>query len=368
MSEKPQIPIENIYYMFCYAWDRFEQARSTDVGAESSPDLPNLLARVLLAGVRHLMRRGLDRGYQPTTEDLATIRGRIAFNQSLTLQTQNIRRLVCEFDELSHDVLHNRIIKATMYRLARVTTLEPALAHQLRVASRTMTGISDIRLTRMEFGRVQLHRNNAYYDFLMRICQLAFDLMLPTANGSNYRFEDVLRDERKMAMVFESFVRNFYRSEQRHFRVSPLQFGWDATPLSAEHIVGLPQMRTDIFLQSQNRQIIIDTKYYADALQERFGSRSFRSGNLYQLFAYLKNAEALGFEYEAVEGMLLYPAVRDSINSSYHIQGHDIRIATINLDQDWRAIDADLKSLLIPLKDAVAARQTSRLSVAGDRT
>jgi hypothetical protein len=33
-----------------------------EVGAEASPDLPNLLGRVLAEGVRRLIRRGLDRG------------------------------------------------------------------------------------------------------------------------------------------------------------------------------------------------------------------------------------------------------------------------------------------------------------------
>src|SRR5690554_5725699 len=95
-----RIPIANVYYLFCYAWDRFEQAKAIDVGAETSPDLPNLLARVLVAGVHHIVRRGLDRGYQPMVEELATVRGRIMLNASIALQVQRVRRLACEFDEL----------------------------------------------------------------------------------------------------------------------------------------------------------------------------------------------------------------------------------------------------------------------------
>lgn len=346
MSE-PRIPISNIYYMFCYAWDRFEQAKATDVGAESSPDLPNLLARVLLAGARHLIRRGLDRGYQSTMEELATVRGRIEINDSLTLQAQRIRRLACEFDDLNHDILHNRIIKASMLRLSSVRSLDPIIAHELRATARTLRHVTEMRLTGADFARVQLHRNNAYYDFLLRVCRLAFDLMLPNADGRGFQFQDILRDERKMALVFESFVRNFYRTEQNSFRVTPLQLTWDAIPRASDRTIGLPQMRTDLFLSSPTRRIIIDTKYYRDAFQERFGSKSFRSENLYQLFAYLKNAEALGPDFAVVEGMLLYPAVDQSIDSQYEVQGHTLRIVTIDLDQEWAAIASGLKSLLI---------------------
>ena len=353
MSE-PRIPIANIYYMFCYAWDRFEQAKATEVGAETSPDLPNLLARVLLAGARHLIRRGLDRGYQPKLEELATARGRIELSDSMTLQAQRIRRLACEFDELSHDVLHNRIIKASMLRIAGIDSLERGLAHDLRATARTLGSVSDMRLTGGHFARVQLHRNNAYYDFLLRVCRLAFDLMLPNADGAGFQFQEVLRDERKMALVFESFVRNFYRTEQSEFRVNSLQLSWDAMPLMPDQAINLPQMRTDIYLRSPTRRIIIDTKYYKEALQERYGTKSFRSDNLYQLFAYLKNAAALSPDLLNAEGMLLYPTVDQKLDAQFRIQGHPVRIVTVDLDQGWPAIDARLRSLLVPLSSAAA--------------
>ena len=57
------IPVRNLYYLFLYAWDRFSEGRQIDVGSDTSPDLPNLLARVLVSGVRRQFRRGLDKGY-----------------------------------------------------------------------------------------------------------------------------------------------------------------------------------------------------------------------------------------------------------------------------------------------------------------
>ena len=54
LMSAPRIPIRNIYYIFLYAWNRFEQGKDIPVGADESPDLINLLARVLLHGVRHL--------------------------------------------------------------------------------------------------------------------------------------------------------------------------------------------------------------------------------------------------------------------------------------------------------------------------
>jgi len=344
VTDLPKIPIENIYYLFCYAWDRFEEAQAVGVGAEASPDLPNLLAKVLLAGTRRLIRRGLDRSYELTRDDLSTVRGRIDFPGSILLQTRRTPRLMCEFDELSHDVLHNQLIKAVLRKLSQVDTLDGELAHELRMIARRLTDVSDIYVTRSLFRRVQLHRNNAHYDLLLKVCELAFLAMLPK-HGGGYAFDDVLRDEVKMRDIFEAFVRNFYGAEQSHYDVSRLNFSWDGELVRGEG--RLPTMKTDVFLDGPDRRIIVDTKYYARALQtSQYGGESFDSGNLYQLFAYLKNARSRGPEYDNVEGLLLYPQVGSPIDAVANLQGHELRLATIDLSQPWPRIDRALLELV----------------------
>lgn len=345
----PAIPIENIYYLFCYAWNRFEEARSIPIGGTASPDLPNLLARVLLNGTRAIMRRGLDRGYQPHDEEIATVRGRIDLGTTLRLQARNIRRLQCEFDELSHDLHHNRVLKASLKRIARAPMIDSTLAHELQMLARRMPDVTDIWLERSAFARVQLHRNNAYYDLLMKVAELAFDCLLPDPRGAGFAFHDVMRDERKMARVFEDFVRNFYRSEQSEFAVEPLTIAWDAVRLGGA-AGRLPNMRVDVFLRSKDRRIIIDTKYYANALQSYHDTESFHSGNLYQLFSYLKNAAGHDPSFSAAEGMLLYPRAGAELDERFEIQGHDISIATVDLARPWVAIETRLLSLITSLE------------------
>ena len=164
-------------------------------------------------------------------EEIATVRGRINLQRTLGLQARKARRLHCEFDELSRDVGHNRILKASLKRLASAPSLDAELAHELRALTLRFPDVSDIRLERSAFSRVQLHRNNAYYDLLLRVSELAFDYLLPDPSGKGFQFQDVLRDEDKMADVFEEFVRNFYRIEQRRYAVEPAHHpvGWNAT-------------------------------------------------------------------------------------------------------------------------------------------
>ena len=64
----------------------------------------------------------------------------------------------------------------------------------------------------------------------------------------------------------------------------------------------LPAMRTDIHLKKETEHVIVDTKFYREALQTYHGKSSIHSEHLYQLFSYLKNAAALGDERLWVAG------------------------------------------------------------------
>ena len=342
---EPRIPIQNLYYLFCYAWNRFEEGNVIDVGGVDSPELADFFAKVLSVGLKNLIRRGVNRGYVLVEEDLSRLRGRLNFHESMRLIVRSAPQLSCEYDELRYDIVTNQIIKATMFRLLRVPNIDETLALELRNLLMVFENVSERRLSKPLFRQVQIHRNNAFYDFLIRICELIYDTTLPEYGGDRFRFSDILRDEQKMALVFENFVRNFLRLEQNEYQVTPLQLRWDAVA-DEEQLQMLPVMRTDIHLKKEGFRVIIDTKYYIEALQLHHGKRSIQSKNLYQLFSYLKNAEALGSAYKNVEGILLYPTVGDKIEFDAKIQGHHIRVCTINLDQPWREIRSDLLAVV----------------------
>ncbi|MEJ5259358.1 MAG: hypothetical protein WHS88_04115 [Anaerohalosphaeraceae bacterium] len=92
--------------------------------------------------------------------------------------------------------------------------------------------------------------------------------------------------------------------------------------------------------------MVIDTKYYRDALEIHYDREKIRSANLYQLFAYVKNLESRGGVNQTCEGMLLYPTVRQELDEECTIGGHRIAFRTINLNQDWRQIHRDLLNII----------------------
>jgi 5-methylcytosine-specific restriction enzyme subunit McrC len=52
-------------------------------------------------------------------------------------------------------------------------------------------------------------------------------------------------------------------------------------------------------------------------------------------------------EKRQLEGILLYPTVGKSLDLQYRIQGHSIRVVTVDLDSDWREIHERLIGLLV---------------------
>jgi 5-methylcytosine-specific restriction enzyme subunit McrC len=167
----------------------------------------------------------------------------------------------------------------------------------------------------------------------------------------------VLSDEKYMAAVFEEFLRNFYALKQNEFTVGSTELKWQATAQNPDHLQFLPRMRTDLTLSSKDRAIIIDAKYYRDALQEHHSSRKLHSGNLYQLMSYLRAASADSTPGRLIEGALVYPVGEQSIDVQYTIDGHPVRIYTIDLGQPWRAIEAELLEFISPAPSSLRAEE-----------
>lgn len=187
-----KIPILNVYYLLCYAWNMLEEGKVIDISHESFRSLPDLFARVLQTGVAHLLRRGLDRGYLREEDELRSPQGKFDLSATAKRTLLKRSRIHCVYDTFSHDVLHNQIVKATLRRLARCEELERSLRNEGVRLYRRLHGISDIELSSSIFDRVVVHRNNRFYAFLVEVCRIIFQsLLIDPATGQS-KFRDFL--------------------------------------------------------------------------------------------------------------------------------------------------------------------------------
>lgn len=108
-----KIPIENLYYLLCYAWGVSDQLDWVKVDGEKCHSLENLLSMVLLNVCDRLLRRGLVREYRFEEQEVDGVRGKLNLAETLKSGKYLNGRTICRVDELTQDVVINRVIFST---------------------------------------------------------------------------------------------------------------------------------------------------------------------------------------------------------------------------------------------------------------
>ncbi len=347
-----RIPIANVYYLLCYAWDKLEEQELVKIEPAKTTTLVDLFAKVLTSGISHLLKRGFDRGYLLHSEDTRLLRGKIGLQPTLKRNLLIKAQVHCEFDELSYDVLHNQILMTTLSNLLTVTELDDSLRGGLAQHYRRLHEVQEIKLSKRAFSNVRLNRNNYFYDFLLRVCELLFDNLLPTERVGAWRFRSFLQDEKQMRLLFENFVRNFFKREAQEvlgtqeFAVKREDIQWNLSAAGENAARLLPKMQTDVSIISMARKWIIECKFTPRLFQELYGVRKLRSEHLYQVNSYLDNLpnDPLNNSCNAI---LLYPTTDRSLQEQYERpNGQTVSVRTINLNQPWQRIHRDLLALI----------------------
>lgn len=342
------IPIENIYFLLCYAWNKLDEKERVDVSIDDKTKLLDLFAKVLITSSKILLKRGIDKSYIDHEEEFLGIKGKIRISETVKRNLFLRQKTVCTYDDFSINILTNQILVSTIYRLRTTRNLDPALKMELGKIQKMFLGVDRIEVKKEHFKHVRLTRNNRFYGFVMDVCYLIYESTFPSEQKGTYTFSDFTRDDRKMNLLFEAFVRNFYKIEQRKFdTVKKEVITWRFDQRDCESYQYLPQMETDISLENLDQKVIIDTKYYRETMTTNYDREKIRSSNLYQLFSYLLNQEDDGNEKtKATTGILLYPTVENDYDLDFQYKHHKIQIRTVNLKANWRSISTRLKEII----------------------
>jgi len=251
------VPIENIYYLLCYAWNKLDEQDLVHVSSTDCAHLTDLFARVLAFGTSHLLKRGLDRGYVMTSEELRMIRGRLDVATTTKRLLLIHGRAHCHYDELNHNVLHNRILRTTISKLVCHEKLAKENREALAELHRRLHQVEEIELNPSVFSRVQLNRNNAFYGFLLSVCRLIYSNVLAKEGDGDYLFQDFIRDPRQMGLLFQEFVHNFLKINLEHKMPESRVRGGEVinTDVVADEAARkmLPRMVTDVSIRWPDR-------------------------------------------------------------------------------------------------------------------
>lgn len=337
------IPVQNIYYMLAYAYHVLNENGYKDIETEQFDNVGELCAAILAKGVALQLKRGLGKEYIPQTEPLSSLRGKIDIAESIKTQSVLRKQLVCTYDEFTVNSYMNRILKSTMELLIR-SDISKARKKELRKLLVFFGEVEPLNIYDINW-QLQYNRNNQSYRMLIAICYLVVKGLLQSNTAGSTKLMDFL-DEQRMCRLYEKFILEYYRKEHPEIKASASQLPWQ---LDDNFSSMLPVMQTDIMLSKGNTVLIIDAKYYGHTTQSRYGVHSLHSGNLYQVFTYVKNKDAeFGDEPHVVSGMLLYAQTDETVqpNHVYHMSGNQITVRTLNLKLPFKKIAAQLDEIV----------------------
>lgn len=338
------IKVKNIYYMLTYAYQTLHEAGVDQVATEDFDNIHDLFAAILLRGVGNQIRRGLHRDYVSQSEPLGNLRGQICISESLKQQTLTSKKMVCSFDEFTEDTPHNQILKCTMLLLLRFGAIKLENKKHLRKLLLYFNHVTDVAPDTIRWDALKYHRNNATYKMLINICWLVIKGLLLTTESGKQRLSRWIGDEH-MYRLYERFVLSYYQKEHPEYSPRAAYIDWDITEDTDR--LYLPVMKSDITLTYGDKALIIDTKWYGHTMQtnQLYDSKTFISGNLYQIYTYVKNKDkhATG----KVAGVLLYAMTDESVtpDNDFVIGGNKISLKSLDLNRNWSEITDQLEIL-----------------------
>lgn len=338
------IPIKNIYYLYCYAWEKLEEKEIVSVKANPGDKVLDLLVKILMNGTAYLFKKGLKRTYFEQNENISGIKGKLNLSQSIKQNLLAQAQSNCSFDVLDYNVRENQILRKTLENLTLLEELNPKLKKEIFYLLKIFPKVNSIKIESKLFENIELNALEYFYDFMLNVCELIHENLLVEEKSGKLKFQDLWQDEKQMANLFERFVRNFYKIETKKFQeIKRENINWKFASKDKKAEKFLPKMQTDVSLISKNDKIIVETKFYKQTFQKHFDSEKIHSQNLYQLFAYLKNIDS---ENKKVKGILLYPTVNQSLNLKYYQNNLEINVRTINLNQNWKKIHKEMLEIV----------------------
>ncbi|MHB8764122.1 MAG: 5-methylcytosine-specific restriction endonuclease system specificity protein McrC [Deferrisomatales bacterium] len=333
-----RIPVRNLWLLMLYASDLFRMQGVGRKALEDSPeDLPDLVAEILAGAVEARQRRHLSLGYQSRDATLHRVRGRIDVLRTERRQLLARGLVACHFDELTIDTPRNRFVRAALETVSRV--VQPRIAHRCRALAGGMKamGVAGTAPTVAQMRADRCGRHDADDQFMVAAARLAFDLAFPAEADGEHVLPLPDREAVWVRRLFERAVGGFYRvvlsPESWRVRCGGTM-AWPVEQKTGGIDDILPTMRTDVVLDHlpSGRRIVIDTKFTSMVTRGWYREETLRSGYLYQIYAYLRSQAGRGDALaDRASGLLLHPALGETVDESVVIQGHRIRFATVDL-------------------------------------
>lgn len=338
------IKIQNIFYLLSYAWDCVGETEEITLGSDNFKNTDELYSKLFNLALEKVFKQGFQSEYILVSDKIRGIKGKLDISKSLKDGSFFEGYTHCDFDEYSSDHKINRIIKTTLHSLIRTVEIDKDTLKSLKKYELLLGDINLIQLESNIFSSLIFNNQNKNLKFIIKICELIFYSSSPGV-AKEKRLNSFLLSHSVMSSIFEKFLRNFYKYELKGIRTVSERLKWEiaeSSQISFKERV--PSLMTDITIDGPSSMLVIDAKFYKNALISRNDKKfKYRREHLSQLMEYLKISEKKYLKKSY--GVLIYPAVNAQLNDFGFIEKFPILISTLDLNQDWSLIREKLISI-----------------------
>jgi 5-methylcytosine-specific restriction enzyme subunit McrC len=290
--------------------------------------LLEILIRIFCDKLTEAVRKGMPRRYVEHEEDLSALRGRLNIARQFTRHAVNPSRLACRFDDLSEDIALNRIMKAAVSHLSRMSR---SLANQqrLRELAFVYAGVAEVPLSALRWGEVVIDRTNRRWQELLGMARLFLLNRYQTTTGGDGQGTALLFE---MNALFEEYVGRLVSRALAGSDLTVARQGGRLSCLMEEGTErGLFQTKPDILIRRAGVVThVIDTKWKRISPRIDDPKQGVSQSDVYQMMAYAQL-------YRAPRLTLLYPHHSglgdiEGIHARHRITGHDTTLETGSID------------------------------------
>ena len=257
-------------------------------------NLYELFINMYLQEVRRLVKHGIKSSYVEQKDNLHYYKGKLLVNDHVRENLIHKERFYVSYDEFHPNRAENRLVKATLIKLQKLTTS----AENSKEIKQLLTAfeIVDVSVNYVkDFSQVEINRNTKDYETLIQWSKV-FLMNKSFTTFSGHTVSRALLFP--MESVYESYV------AQQMKKVMGAE-GWDVSSQDKGHYLFTDPknrfaLRPDLVMKKDDRIIILDTKWKSLVNNERINF-GISQADMYQMYAYSK-------KYNTTEIWLLYPS------------------------------------------------------------
>ncbi len=265
----------------------------------------DIFINIYLQQVRSLLRKGLRSAYINKNENLSRFKGKLLVVKQLKHNYINRQNFFVSYDDFELDRPENKLIKATLLKLKRVTrsNQNSKLCSQLLHSFDQVTASTNFEL---DFGKVQLDRTTKDYTMLIAWARVfLYDKSFTTFSGDQASRSLLF----PMEKLFEAYVAKHVLDlfGEKKWDVSTQDRGYHLFDELDGESAKRFSLRPDIVLKQSDRgTVVLDTKWkrLINNPKKNFG---ISQADMYQMYCYAK-------KYNSSNIWLLYP-VSDELDA-----------------------------------------------------